>query len=539
MKKNAFFKTGILLLSLLLLSGILGCGTSAFPAATRTSAVIGLASVFSPVASGEGVPEAGAYNPLEPGAHQLVLLYNSGEPHEWNVLLPAERTPSSVRDVELVALLSPETEVELDTRGYIGGPPITRYAFEVAVEIREAQTGRMLWAGKVRGYVPPFPEQAPVEQTRLEGSHVSYADIESVFACRIAPRQAEVCILEGHSDGVYEVTFSHDGQVLASVSRDGTVRMWRVSDSTLLYTLEGQDFLIFSPDGRTFATMQRRSTPVQLRQVSDGALLRTIDHGYYVDGAVFSPDGLILATWADDRIFLWRILDGALQSTLESDVLGNRDSIVSVAFSPDGQYLAAGTLDNAVRLWQVADGSLLATLKGHSGSVWQVVFSPDSRYLVSSSRDGVRLWQVLNGTLLRQLAGQIDGAFSPDRQTLATRSSDYVLRVWRVSDGTLLHTLQTPSRSDSYAFSPDATFLASAGSEGPGRILTIGLWRVSTGALERTLEWGAVDDVKRISFSPDGQTLAVGGEFFDEPVLLLWQIKPATATATPTGISAP
>jgi len=491
---------------------------------------------MAPVASGEGVPDAGVYNPDDSGHHRLVLLHDSGEPHEWNEFLPADRVPSSVSETELVILLGEEREVELDTRSYIGGPPITRYAFEIDVEIREARNARSLWAGSLRGYVPPFPERAPVQQTRLEGNHVSYHDLESVLLCRVAPRRGQVCTLQGHTGAVYSVTFSPDGRILASDSADDTVRLWRVSDSTLLCILEGQESPTFSPDGRVLATVALSDGRVQLWQVPDGALLRTLET--YADGVIFSPEGHILATWQSDRIYLWRVSDGALLSTLESDVPGNRDMVIDLAFSSDGQFLATASDDKAVRLWQVSDGRMLATLTGHADHVWQVAFSPDGRYLASSSVDGVRLWRVPDGSPLLTLVGQMDAAFSPDGQFLATRSSDYIVQVWRVSDGALLHTMQTPSWSDRYAFSPDGTVLASAGPEGYSRILTIGLWRIADGALARTLEWVSVDYVRAIAFSPDAQTLAVGGDFFNEPVLLLWQITGAIE-ATPTGDSTP
>ena len=108
--------------------------------------------------------------------------------------------------------------------------------------------------------------------------------------------------------------------------------------------------------------------------------------------------------------------------------------------------------------------------------------------------------------------GQVSSvAFSPDGQILASGSSDYTVCLWRVSDGALLRTLEGHAdRVSSVAFSPDGQMLAS------GSVDTVRLWRVSDGALLRSLEgYGSV------AFSPDGQTLAAGSSDY---TVRLWRV---------------
>ena len=261
---------------------------------------------------------------------------------------------------------------------------------------------------------------------------------------------ASIGTLQGHTGAVYSIAYSHDGQTLASGSGDGTVKLWRTSDNTLLRTLEVAAnslykrvySVVFSPDGQTLASGSWRT--IKLWQAWDGTVLRTIQWQPKVAWSlVYSPDGQILASgWDNGKVKLWQASDCELLRTLDLT-----QSVFSLAFSPDGQTLASGSSNETVKVWNVSDGALIHTLQGHTDwvtwlrnfitSVTSVAYSPDGQTLASGSTDNtVKVWNVSNGngTLLITLKGHSGSvtsvAYSPDGQTLASGSQDKTVRLW-------------------------------------------------------------------------------------------------------------
>ncbi len=250
-----------------------------------------------------------------------------------------------------------------------------------------------------------------------------------------------------------------------------------------------------------------------------------------VNSVAFSPDGSFLAsggsggvnsTSLQSIIRIHRVSDGALVRTLP----GHDTEITSVAFSPQGATIASGSWDNTAKLWRESDGALLATLSGHSNIVTSVAFSPDGQILASASWDNtIKLWRVTDGTLSKTLVGHkslvTSLAFSPDGNTLVSGSHDLTVKLWRMSDGVNIRTLSGhTSWILSVAFSPDGMMIASSSHQGDS---SIKLWRASDGALLQTLT-GHTFGVKSIVFSPDGNLLISGGRPVFDDTIRFWRI---------------
>ena len=329
------------------------------------------------------------------------------------------------------------------------------------------------------------------------------------------------------------ISFSPDGQTLATVDLYRLVRLWDVRTREPGRTLQLPAFpsdISFSPDGRLLAIAGWNCT-LYLWDVMTGEFRHTIERAHlgHCLSVSFSPDGQTLASVGTDRLVrLWDVGTAELRQTLHVELLG------SVTFSPDGKTLTSASFDGTVRLWDVMTGELRQTITTDVGSLWTGSFSPDGKTLANGmNHTGVRLWDVSTGELRHTLHGHTtlieSVAFSPDGKTLASVSPhDSTVNIWNVMTGERRQELTGYSNSiQSMSFSPDSETLATVGA---GKT-TIDMWDVSTDALRQTLT-GHTRPVNTVSFSPDGKTIASAAS---DSTVRLWDVSTGALRQTLTG----
>lgn len=484
------------------------------------TATTDLQSIFSGIAlliSGQGVSEAAEYSPSAIGPHKIILVDDSGLPHDWNYQLPADWLPASIGELKLVAVLT-EIETIVARQDYFGGPPVTRYRHDLNIKIYEARTGKFVTEETFKGGEPaPFPQSAIKELKRIDGLPVQYFSIDDWLVIPVCSST-----LFGHEGPITKVLFPPDGSILATASDDLSIRLWNWRDGKLLFELVGNDNpikgLFFSPDGAKLVSWTAKAT-VTVWNTTNGQKLSQIKFDAMNTRAfAIAPDGAILASGSTDgTISLWNIQDGMLLRTLK----GHTNSVDQLAFSSDGKLLASGSLDYTIRIWLVTDGTLLHSLAGHESFITGLFFSPDNLLLASGSEDKTaRIWRVKEGDLVHALEGHRHSVYQPifssDSKMLVTRSYEEVLRLWDVENGSLLKSMSSGNVIMGALISPDNETIVTHTND-----KNLYIWNKTSGELVFTLT-GHAKDVTSFAISQDAYYLASGSE---DKTVRIWYLQ--------------
>ncbi len=299
--------------------------------------------------------------------------------------------------------------------------------------------------------------------------------------------------IDAHGDWVRCLSFTPDGTNLVSGSFDKTIKLWQVATGQLVRTftdsLKGVFALAVSPDGKLLASGSWDET-IALWDLASGACIQNLtQHQSSVRSLAISPDSKTLVSGSFDRtIVLWQLPAGTVQTTIVDlepiaaislsangkffvstgddgtiklwslatgeaivESRANQHCIGSLAIDPDGQTLAAGTVNGYVVLWQLnniddrglpAHIELVQTIKAHAGQINACVFSPDGQYLITGSVDGkAKVWYRGEDYQFRDKARSIlkgdpgrsvmSVAISQQNQTIAIGGADGTIQLWQ------------------------------------------------------------------------------------------------------------
>ncbi|GLF95323.1 WD40 repeat domain-containing protein [Streptomyces yaizuensis] len=368
-------------------------------------------------------------------------------------------------------------------------------SFGTAVRLREAHSGRLrtTLTGH-RGRVIALAHSADGRLLAAGDTHgeIRLWDIRTGRAHRT---------LRGHSDEIGTLAFNSTG-TLASSGEDGTVRLWNTTTGAhriltrtaarIDRSARAEDDLEplvhaspvgFSPDGRTAAVSHENGT-VGLWDTRTRQLRRTLGaQSGRAHWAVFSPDGKTLATTSDQAtvIHLWDVAGGTVRATLT----GHPSRITELAFSQDSGVLFTAD-GGGIRQWDVRDPLRHSIPIRPRGDATSMIFTRDGKTLLTSDSTGadpgkgltpltnpegtVRLWD-LSARRLRLTITGTTGAFalSPDHRTIALIERDGTITFRDMSTGHIRLTLPSGrphSRPRTLAFSPDGTTFATRSNDG-------------------------------------------------------------------------
>ncbi|KAL4425774.1 hypothetical protein ABPG75_009790 [Micractinium tetrahymenae] len=258
------------------------------------------------------------------------------------------------------------------------------------------------------------------------------------FAAGKKERQAFRYI--GHSAAVTSVAFDATHNLIASSSKDKTVRLWKPSAEGRSTVLKAHTAAVracaFSANGCMLATCSDDKT-VKVWSVPQQSFLCSLNgHTNWVRTCQLSPDARLAVSGGDDHtVRVWDVETRATVSTFE-ELDGSTATVAR--FHPDGNCVATGGSDGCLKLWDLRSARIIQYYDAHDGAVTDAAFHPSGNFLLSSSKDGtLKVWDLQEGLLLYTLHGH-DGPtlgvnFSPAGGHFISGGADGQVMSWRTN----------------------------------------------------------------------------------------------------------
>jgi len=292
----------------------------------------------------------------------------------------------------------------------------------------------------------------------------------------IPPQFSHSSTIRGSDSGsIRGIAVSPDGQLITSASYEGTICIWDAQSRRRVGKrhTEYLESVCFSPDSRCLVSgSEDHSLRVWDCETGETIGSPLVGHTDYVKSV--RADGRIIVSGSEDHTI--RIWDWKTHNPVGSPIKAG-ESVLAVALSSNG-HIAAGLANGHVCTWDV-DTRDCSVMKGHTGFVWTVAFSPHDTRIASGSEDQtIRLWDAQTHQQIHVLQKYTSSiysvVFSPDGQRIASGSGDATVRVWNFNTGQLINPpLKGHDRGVTcLTFSPDGHNIISGSADRTIRIWT-------------------------------------------------------------------
>jgi WD40 repeat protein len=382
---------------------------------------------------------------------------------------------------------------------------------EGIIELRDMATGKLEHAYTRRSQITALLF-TPDSTQLLSASRDGIVRVMNVVGNRNVPNGPEpgvVSVLHAQRQAVESLAISADGTKVISASADKTIRVWdrkarqhayawetRSPTDRAIFRFIDNDRVLVVCDG-----LPGQAAFVKEFDVKTGKEGRSFEVGTgVIRSAELSPDGKILACADGKSIRLWNF---ATKQELPS-LPGHRDLIEKIVFSPDSKFLVSGGRDSRVKVWEIDTGKQIAEFAKHKGWILALAISPDGQYVASGSNDpNIQIWQLQTGKAITQLDGHHGSItsllFHPEQNQLFSQSRDRSLRVWECHTWTGKRTIENIGPNGDIVLSKHDQRLGVPSTNGMIALISMQTWnnKISISANSRCL-----------AFSPDGQLFA-------------------------------
>ena len=412
----------------------------------------------------------------------------------------------------------------------------------------------------------------------------------------------ELRTLTEHPGRAISYAYSHDKKYLAINYSDGEIQIWEVEIGKCIQTLheetsDGYSNFFFSPDGRYLVVSSSQSIQdgdykvywdktIKLWDIVTGGWAKTLSWSsdYYIGLVVYSFDGEYLANITGGAIEICKMKTGEFVKILTDEssavnadsvaishdskylacsysdgidhvngivkifeietakltktLTGHAKKISSVSYTPDGKYLATGSEDSTLKVWDVGSGKCLTTISdiivGMQGET-SIIYSPDGKVLTTLHKDNtIKLWEVASRRCVKILTPKTTGhpvlpgdirsiAYTPDGRCLAVADWEKNIKLLEVETGIELKTLRSYAGFAGEAkYSPDGAYMVSGMGNG-----SIKLWKMASGKFK--ILSGHTDSINDIIYSPDGAYLVTSS---DDSTIKLWEVASSKCVKT-------